>query len=231
MPFFARLWRHEAHDAFDGVGNGEVDEFEVDLAGLELRDVEDVADDAEQRFAGFLNGERISRAAFILETEVEQQPVHADDAVHRRTNLVAHVRGDFALHPARSFTAYARGRKLDGLPGKPRLAVPGILLGLMSALLVDSKRAENDRGRNAGEEDRPERVLRRAPSARIPQPAEHAYRGQDAEDRQMDVAEGTSAAHEQNLQHEAGRDGGERLHDIGFGDARSVRPLVEGDAE
>jgi SAM-dependent methyltransferase len=65
--------------------------LELDLARFYLREIENVVDDGQQRFAGpaddldildLLTGER----------RVEQQGRHADDAVHRRADLMAHVR-------------------------------------------------------------------------------------------------------------------------------------------
>ena len=42
---------------------------------------------------------------------VEQQPGHADDAVHRRADFVAHVRQEFRLEPRRLDRRVARLRE------------------------------------------------------------------------------------------------------------------------
>ena len=63
---------------------------------LELRQVEDVIDDAEQRVGGALDafGEAPLRG---VEARVEQQVGHAEHAVHGRAQLVAHARDEVAL--------------------------------------------------------------------------------------------------------------------------------------
>ncbi len=45
---------------------------------------------------------------------VEQQPGHADDAVHRRADFVAHVGEEFRLEPHRLERDVARLRELGG---------------------------------------------------------------------------------------------------------------------
>ena len=96
-PFSCAFWRGERGDRADDLVEPEVGGFDVELAGLDLGEVEDVVDDRQQRRAGvvdladvvaLLGGER------RLEGEVRQ----ADDGVHRRADLVAHVREEHRLH-------------------------------------------------------------------------------------------------------------------------------------
>ncbi len=60
------------------------------LVRLDLGEVEHVVDDHQKRLAGIADGFRI-KALFLGQIGVHQQVRHADDAVHRRADLVAHV--------------------------------------------------------------------------------------------------------------------------------------------
>ena len=77
-------------------GEGERLVLELDLAGLDLREVEDVVDDREQGVARRPDGLGVV-ALLLVERGVEQQPAHPDDRVHRRADLVAHRGQERAL--------------------------------------------------------------------------------------------------------------------------------------
>src|SRR5262249_25175834 len=80
-------------------GKVESDLLEGQLAGLELRDVEHVVDEAEQRLGTVAR--RLSITPLLaIERRMQQQLVHADDAVHRRPNLVADIGEKRALAAA-----------------------------------------------------------------------------------------------------------------------------------
>ena len=69
---------------------------EVDSAGLDLREVEDVVDDRQQGIAG--GADRVGVVALLDgQLGVGHQAAHADDRVHRRADLVAHRRQERAL--------------------------------------------------------------------------------------------------------------------------------------
>ena len=69
---------------------------EVDLAGLDLREVEDVVDDRQQRVAR--RADRVGVVALLgVELRLGEQAAHADDRVHRRADLVAHRGQERAL--------------------------------------------------------------------------------------------------------------------------------------
>ena len=70
--------------------------LDVHAAGLDLREVEDVVDDREQRVAGVADGGDVV-VLLGVELRVEQQAAHADHRVHRRADLVAHRREERAL--------------------------------------------------------------------------------------------------------------------------------------
>ena len=71
--------------------------LQLQLAGLDLGEVEDVVDDAEQRLAARAHGSRRSSRCSAVRLGVQQQLGHADDAVHGRADLVAHVGQELAL--------------------------------------------------------------------------------------------------------------------------------------
>ena len=70
--------------------------FQVQFAGLDLREVEDVVDDVEERVGGAADG--LDEVALLVgQLGVHQQRGHADDAVHRRADLVAGVGEELGL--------------------------------------------------------------------------------------------------------------------------------------
>jgi hypothetical protein len=85
--------------------------LELDLSSLQFRRIEDVVDDREEglRAVAQHGGEP---ALLGRDVGLEQQRVHAEDAVHRRADLVAHVGEEFALGPVRTLRLILRGREL-----------------------------------------------------------------------------------------------------------------------
>ena len=95
-------------DAGDDVLELEVHATRRQLAGLDLREVEDVVDDAEQVLAGALDLRDVV-ALLGVERGLERQVRHADDRVHRRADLMAHVGQEVGLQRvASSATSLAR---------------------------------------------------------------------------------------------------------------------------
>ena len=93
--------------------------LEVDLAGLDLREVEDVVDDRQQRVAR--RPDRVGVVALlVIERRVEQQAAHADDRVHRRPDLVAHRREERALGLVGVLGRLAGGLARRGTGGRSR---------------------------------------------------------------------------------------------------------------
>ncbi len=78
----------------------EVDRFRIGLAGLDLGNVEDVADHLEQALAGIAHGPHHVEL-LAVEPRPAQQTGHADDRVQRGPQLVAHGRQEAALGLAR----------------------------------------------------------------------------------------------------------------------------------
>ena len=83
------------HQRADREGN----RLELELARLDLREVEDVVEDREQRLGRRLDG-RQAVALLGGQLAVERQLGHAEDAVHRRPDFVAHVGEELALGAA-----------------------------------------------------------------------------------------------------------------------------------
>ena len=81
---------------FDAVAQVEGVALDVHAPGLDLREVEDVVDDRQQRIAAVADGAG-EVALLVVQRCVQQQPAHADDGVHRRADLVAHCRQEGAL--------------------------------------------------------------------------------------------------------------------------------------
>jgi hypothetical protein len=99
-------------------------------AGLDLREVEDVVDHGEQRRARIVD---LAHVVALLrgERSLERQMRQADDGVHRRANLVAHVREEHRLHFGGLFGLALGADELRRL----RLELTRLLTGLREELL------------------------------------------------------------------------------------------------
>ncbi len=89
--------------------------LDVHAPGLDLREVEDVVDDGEQRVAGIADRRRVV-ALLVVERRVEQKAAHADHRVHRRADLVAHRREERALRLVGGLGLRARFLRLGEEP-------------------------------------------------------------------------------------------------------------------
>ena len=83
----------------DQVGDAEVLGQELHLAGLDLREVEDVVDDRQQVLAGPVDLLQVGRRVLgdLLGGQLLEQLAVADDGVQGRAQLVAHVGQERAL--------------------------------------------------------------------------------------------------------------------------------------
>ncbi len=85
---------HVVHDAV-GIGFGD---FHGQLAGLDFREVQDVIDQLNQMRATAVDDvEVLQTSLFVVLHAPPQEIGKAHDGVHRRANLVAHVRQKCAL--------------------------------------------------------------------------------------------------------------------------------------
>ena len=102
-----RARRQEFDDAFDDGARLDLVFFQRQRAGFDLGEVEDVFDQREKRHAGLLD--RFDIGALLgNELRFQQQPRHAQHAVHRRADLVAHGGEEARFGAARRFGAVAR---------------------------------------------------------------------------------------------------------------------------
>ena len=124
----ARLGREQVGDFLNGGGQIHRQRLEGKLAGLDLREVEDVVDDDEQVGAGV--AEDFGEAPLLGgEVGVEQQVGHAEDAVHGRADFMAHHREELALGGA------------AGLGGGLRLEQAGIVPLAFGNVMDEHQRA------------------------------------------------------------------------------------------
>ena len=104
QPLLGRQRPQQADDVVhEGAHVGPL-RHQIQLAGLDLRQVEDVVDDGQERLR---RAERHAHPLALLlgQLLLEQQFEHAGHAVHRRADLVAHAGQELRLQP----------RALDGL--------------------------------------------------------------------------------------------------------------------
>ena len=112
-PFWCALQRHGIRRVSDGVAGVEVDRVEVELAGFQPGEVQDVVDDRQQRIGRRFDDEQ-RLTLFGRELGVQHEIGHPDDTVHRGPDFVAHERQELALRPVRGFGGVL-GRSQIGL--------------------------------------------------------------------------------------------------------------------
>ena len=117
QPLAVRGRGDDVRGGLDHLAQVEVALLELEVAGLDLRDVQDVVDDQQQLLARGAGGRRVL-ALLVVELGVEQQLRHPDDAVERGPDLVAHVGQERGLGPRRLLGAGAGHARL-GLAADP----------------------------------------------------------------------------------------------------------------
>ena len=99
------IWRsnaraHHPHAVFDGFGGVEYILVERQLAGLDLRQIEDIVDDLKQVVPTIVNIARVFPVTLVFdraEPFVPHDLGEPDDGVERRPQLVAHICQELAL--------------------------------------------------------------------------------------------------------------------------------------
>ena len=135
-----RLLGEEVDGSLDGGLHVEVQFLEVQLAGLDLGEVQDVVDDGQERVAR--GADRLDvLALFLRDARVQEQARHADDPVHGGADLVAHVRQELALE-----RGGAQGRVaglgeffLNALPLGDLLMEDAVGLGELGGTVFDAR--------------------------------------------------------------------------------------------
>ena len=97
----------------DELGQIEAHVLELDAAGLDLGEVEDLVDDRQQAVAGPLHTAGIV-ALLVVEVGVEEQLGQADHCVHRGSDLVTHRRQELRLHRVRLVGRVASRSQVGG---------------------------------------------------------------------------------------------------------------------
>ena len=107
-PFFAACGRQQLHDVGHCAGQAERNRLELQLARLDLREVEDVVEDREQRLRRIAHR---AEAVLLIRRQlgVQGHGRHADDPVHRRADLVAHVRQELRFRAVGRLRRFPQG--------------------------------------------------------------------------------------------------------------------------
>ena len=109
----------------DGIAQNEFVAVEFELASLDPRQVENVVDDGEQRLRRIVDGSE-QLLLPLVEPRPHEEIRHAEDAVHRRADLVAHVGEELRLGERRGLRVLRR--LLEG--GQRRLMLgDNVLIG------------------------------------------------------------------------------------------------------
>ena len=108
QPLVARRRLQQQDNLVHAAFQIELGRVKNQLVGLDLRIVENVVDDHQQRLARTLDRAGIQRL-FLIQRRVEQQLGHADNPVHRRADLVAHVRQKRRFRPVGHLGPFAGG--------------------------------------------------------------------------------------------------------------------------
>src|SRR6185437_10400125 len=94
-PLVLRPRREELHGVLHDLPQIEIHTFKDQLARLDLGEIQNVVDDTQQGVGTGLD--RLSEPPLDgRKVRVEQYIGHAENAVHRRADFVAHVREEFA---------------------------------------------------------------------------------------------------------------------------------------
>ena len=98
-PLGRGLLAHQVADILQHLVEIEIDVLDRQFAGLDLREIENVVDDAKQVLAGTLDLLHVVALA-RRELGLQREMGKADDRVHRRPDLVAHIGQEDALRLA-----------------------------------------------------------------------------------------------------------------------------------
>lgn len=132
---------------------------EGQVAGLDLGDVEDVADEQLQRPRSLVGDLQRGAFALLRRQALQDQFEDADDRIHRRTDLVAHGRQEDALRPIRLVRLAHRLAQLAGQalpfgdvdPAVHQAEHPALAIPVGRDPMVDLQQLPADAHRHVGE--------------------------------------------------------------------------------
>ena len=101
-PLTRRSRRQRVSGIADAVAQAERDRFEFELSGLDLREVENVVEQSQQRVGRLAHHIEIV-ALVCLKSGTGQQLCHPNDTVHWRADFMTHVGKKFAFRSVRRF--------------------------------------------------------------------------------------------------------------------------------
>ena len=103
-----RTYREHPSGFQNDILGREGERLELHLAGFDLGKIENIVDDGQKRL-----GRRLDRLQIVpllgIEFGIERQLGHADDAVHRRTDFMAHVSQERAARLVRRLGGFLGG--------------------------------------------------------------------------------------------------------------------------
>ena len=118
---------HQLGDILHQLAQIEVDRLQLHPAGFDLGEVQDVVDPPQQRLSGTVDGLH-EPPLLVVELGLHQQLGHAEHAVHRGSDLMAHVGQELRLGPAGRFGVLLGLGQLRGARGDLLLQVLAMAL-------------------------------------------------------------------------------------------------------
>ncbi len=126
--------REDGQGVLQQVAQVERDAVEYQFAGFDLREVEDLIDDAQQVVSRFFDGTQVVQLA-RRELAFLQQVGKAEDAVERRADFMAHIGQELGLDTAGLQRLFARQVQLDVLDFDGFQILAHVFGGLVDAVL------------------------------------------------------------------------------------------------
>ena len=124
-----RLLGSEGRDRADHVVKPEVRLLDLQLAGLNLGEIQDIIDDSQQGSAGVVDFADII-ALLGIERRLQREMGETDDGVHRGADLVAHICEEIRLRTGRVLRGVLGDLQLPLLPDQGLLLREQCHLGL-----------------------------------------------------------------------------------------------------
>ena len=99
QAFLLRAVREQPGGVFDDLPQIEIHALDIELAGFDFGEIEDVVEYAQQGLSRAVNSVCVT-SLLLLQRRVQQHLGHSQHAVHRRANFVAHIGEECGLRPA-----------------------------------------------------------------------------------------------------------------------------------